>query len=93
MGKEIDTADGRQKMFRIAKQMRKDRKDVVGEKYVKEEGGNILVEQQSITGRCRRPFEGLLNEDNSHKQNKVEKTKCSVENVKLREKREEFEKR
>jgi len=28
--KEIDCAEGRQKMFKIAKQMRKERKDVVG---------------------------------------------------------------
>ncbi len=42
--RDIDSAEGRQKLFKIAKQMREERKDVVGGKYIKDENENILTE-------------------------------------------------
>ncbi len=42
--REIDSAEGRQKMFKIAKQMKEERKDIVGGIYIKDENGNILIE-------------------------------------------------
>ncbi len=38
----IDTAEEKQKMFKMAKQMKKERKDVIGARYVKDEHGNTL---------------------------------------------------
>ncbi len=35
-------------MFKIAKQMKQERKDIVGGVYVKDENENILVEEQDI---------------------------------------------
>ena len=35
-------------MFTVAKQMRKERKDVVREIYIKDKNGNILVEGEPI---------------------------------------------
>ena len=36
---DLDITEGRNKMFRIAKGMREDRKDVKGTKYIKDENG------------------------------------------------------
>ncbi len=44
----IDTAEGKQKMFKMAKQMKEERKDVSGVRYVKDEHGNIKVEEADI---------------------------------------------
>ena len=46
--KEIDGAEVRQKMFKIAKQMRKERKEVVGGIYIKDKNGNTIVEGHNI---------------------------------------------
>ncbi len=37
----ISTAEGKQKMFKMAKQMKEERKDVIGARYVEDEHGNI----------------------------------------------------
>jgi len=49
--KEIDCAEGRQKMFKIAKQIRKERKNVTGGIYIKDKNGNTSVEGQDIKER------------------------------------------
>ncbi len=46
----------------MAKQMRKERKDVIGTKYVKDELGNIKVEEADIMQRWKRYFHELLND-------------------------------
>ena len=35
-------------MFKIAKQMRKERKDIVGSKYVRNENGTLKVKEETI---------------------------------------------
>ena len=62
----IDTAEGKQKMFKIAKQVKKERKDVVGARYIKDEAGHIKVKDTDILQRWRRYFNELLNEENHH---------------------------
>ena len=39
----LDSAAGRLKMFKIPKQLRKDRQDVSGTNYIKDENGDILT--------------------------------------------------
>jgi hypothetical protein len=63
---EIHTTEGRQKMFRLAKQMRKEIKDTTGAKYIKDEAGNIKVEEEEIKSRWKRYFTELLNEENPY---------------------------
>ena len=60
----INTAEGRKKMFRIAKQVKKYRKDVVGARYTKDEAGNLQVDEAKIMQRWKRYFSELLNEEN-----------------------------
>ncbi len=39
---------GNKKMFKMAKQMKEERKDVIGARYVKDEHDNIKVEEADI---------------------------------------------
>ena len=61
---ELNTAEGRNKMFKLAQQMRRDGKDVLGANYIRDEEGNILVESDEVVGRWREYFDSLLNEEN-----------------------------
>ena len=79
--REIDSAEGKQKMFKIAKQMREERKDIVGGKYIKDEDENILVREQDIRERWRKYFEELLNEANPYEREEEEKVEGPVERI------------
>ncbi len=50
----------------MAKQMKEERKDVFGARYVKGEHGNIKVEEAHIMQRWKRYFSELLNEGNQY---------------------------
>ena len=50
----------RQNIFRIAKQKKKERKDITGTNCLKGDNGELLVSE----GRWREYFEKLLNEEN-----------------------------
>ena len=60
----LGSACGRLKMFKIAKQMRKDRQDISGTNYIKDERGDILTVGEDVADRWRRYFDGLLNNEN-----------------------------
>ena len=71
MKKQADTLDskeGRQNIFRvrvrIAKQKKKERKDITGTNCLKGDNGGLLVSEEQVTGRWREYFEKLLNEEN-----------------------------
>ena len=68
-------------MFKIAKQMRKERKDIVGEIYIKDKNGNTLVEGQDIKERWRKYFEELLNEENPYEVDEEAKVEGPLEDV------------
>ena len=51
-------------MFKIARQMKKERKDVIGVRFIKGEDGAIKTEKQDILRRWQQYFEVLLNEEN-----------------------------
>ena len=55
--------EGRQNIFRIAKQKKKERKDITGTKYLKGDNGELLVSEEQVSGRWREYFEKLLNEE------------------------------
>ncbi len=44
----IDTAEGKQKIFKMAKQMKEATNTVIGARYVKDQHGNIKVEEADI---------------------------------------------
>ncbi len=62
----IDTAEEKQKMFKMAKQMKEERKDVIGARCVKDEHGYIKVEEADIMQRWERYFSELLNEESQY---------------------------
>ena len=83
--REINTAEGRLKMFKIADQMKKESRDVVGGKYIKDEDENILVDETEINERWRKYFEDLLNEENPCELEDEAKVEGPVEDVTMEE--------
>ena len=59
-------------MFRVTKQMRKDRRDVEGTNFIKSDTGEIKIEATEVCVRWREYFEVLLNGENESKFDVVE---------------------
>ena len=62
--RNLNTAEGSGKMFRIAKQIRKDKRDVVGIFFIKSDTGGIKVARAEVCQRWKEYFEALLNGEN-----------------------------
>ena len=62
----LHTTEGKQKMFKVAKQIRKDKKDIVGSNYIRDTDGTIKIDEQEAAERWRGYFEVLLNEENAN---------------------------
>ena len=60
----LTTREGRNRMFRAAAQMKKDRADIQGTRYVKDESGAIKVKETEVRETWRRYFDGISNEGN-----------------------------
>ena len=60
----LDSKEGRQNIFRIAKQKKKERKDKTGTNCLKGDNGELLVSEEQVSDRWREYFEKLLNEEN-----------------------------
>ena len=60
----LDSKEGRQNIFRIAKQKKKERKDITGTNCLKGDNGELLVCKEQVSDRWRGYFEKLLNEEN-----------------------------
>ena len=61
----LDTKEGQRAVFRIAKQMAGERKDIVDTKCLKSENGEVLTEPHAVNGRWRHYMEKLLNVENN----------------------------
>ena len=61
---DLGTAGGRAKMFKVAKQMRRDRRDVEGTNFIEGEDGVIKVDGGEVCERWRGYFQELLNGEN-----------------------------
>ena len=59
----LDSKECRQNIFRIAKQKKKERKDITGTNCLKGDNGELLVSEEQVSGRWREYFEKLLNEE------------------------------
>ena len=64
LAEHLDTEDVHKKVFRIAKQMTKDRCDVTGVSCLKDETGTLVVNLDKIGGRWKSCMEKLLNVEN-----------------------------
>ena len=61
---DLGTAAGQQKMFKIARQMRKDQKDVLGTNFIRDSDGTIKLIPAQVQERWKGYFEELLNLEN-----------------------------
>ena len=71
----LDPPEGKKKMFAMAKQLQKDKKDIVGGYFVKNNAGEIVTEESGIQEVWREYFSALLNEENPN----VIPEECCVE--------------
>jgi len=62
--KRLETKEGVNEVFRIAKQKNKNGQDVQQVKLVKSKCGEVLVEERRVQQRWREYFEDLLNQEN-----------------------------
>ena len=62
--KRLETKEGVNEVFRIAKQRNKNGQDVQQVKAAKSKYGEVLVEQQRVQRRWKEYFEDLLNQEN-----------------------------
>ena len=60
----LHSAEGRRKMFAMAKQLRKEKKDIIGGFFVKGGGGEIMTTECDIRKRWSEYFSELLNVEN-----------------------------
>ena len=65
--KEIETNEGRLKMFKIAKQMKIEKKEVQGSRFIKDVNGIVLTKDSEITHRWRNFFQEITNKENPYK--------------------------
>ena len=64
MTNTFGTKEGQRSVYRIAKQMAGERKDIVDMKCLKNESGEVLVEADAVKERWREYMERLLNIEN-----------------------------
>ena len=64
LSENLQTTEGRRKMFAIAKQLKKDKKDIIGGYFVKGANGEIETTESDIRDRWKNYFDGLLNVEN-----------------------------
>ena len=63
-GERLGTKEGQRSVYRIAKQMAGERKDIVDMKCLKNESGEVLAEADAVKERWREYMERLLNIEN-----------------------------
>lgn len=64
LAKDLDTAEGKRRFFKIAKQMAKDNRDFVGVSCVKDDLGCVLVKPEGIKERWKEYMSTLMNVEN-----------------------------
>ena len=68
-------------MFKVAKQMRKDQKDLIGANFIKDPEGNIKVESADVVERWKGYFENLLNIENPNNLEEVPAVQGPLEQI------------
>ena len=71
----LDSAEGKKKMYAMAKQLQRDKNDIVGGYFVKNSAGDIVTEENHIREVWREYYSDLLNVENP---NEIPE-KCCVE--------------
>ena len=81
----LSTPVGRNKMFRVAAQMRKDKKDISSTNYIRNEEGHLVVKSAEVREVWRRYFEKLSNEENPSNFEVEDSVEGPVEDITLEE--------
>ncbi len=63
----------------MQKQIKKERKDVIGAKYIKDEKGDIKIQKEEKMNRWRSYFKDLLNEENEQHLAEMSKVEGPIE--------------
>ena len=81
----LRTVEGRNKMFRVASQMKKDKTDILGTNFIKNEDGAIEVEGEKVRKVWKAYFENLLNEENPNEFEDEPPAEGPIEDISLDE--------
>ena len=64
--KNLNTVEGRNKIFRLVSQMKQDKTDILGTNFIKNEEGGIEVESKSVRKVWKSYFHNLQKEENEN---------------------------
>ena len=68
---ELETKEGENEVFKIAKQRNRQSKDVRRVKAIKSKTGEILMEEEKVKKRLKEYFDNLLNHENPRERRKT----------------------
>ena len=88
---ELETLEGRKKIFQIARQMKKENQDVMGAKFVKDRKGEMLMHSTDVLRRWGEYFEELMNEKNDFEVDEVHPIEGPIKEVDKNEVRQAIE--
>ena len=77
----LSTADGKMKVYNMAKQKKKDKSDISGANFIKDEDDNILVDNGQVADRWRRYYNILLNSENQSSFEQIPKVEGPIPQV------------
>ena len=81
----LHSAEGRRKMFAMAKQLRKEKKDIIGGFFVKGGNGETMTTEDDIRKRWRDYFSELLNVENESEREEGESVEGPLQEVTIEE--------
>ena len=81
----LHSAEGRRKMFAMAKQLRKDKKDIIGGYFIKGGNGEIKTTEGDIRQRWRDYFSELLNVENESEMEEGEAVEGPLHDITVEE--------
>ena len=80
---KLETKEGENELFKIAKQRNRQSKDVQQVRVIKSKTGEILMEEEKVKQRWKEYFDNLLNQKNPREKREMrtEETKRDVEDI------------
>ena len=61
----LETKEGEEELYRLARQRDREGKDVQHVRVIKDENGNVMVNLEAVLKRWKEYFEKLINEENN----------------------------
>ena len=81
--KKLDTKDGKNELFKLAKQRKRQSKNVQKVRVIKSKTGEMLMEEEKVKQRWKESFDNLLNQKNprERKEMRTEEREWDVEEI------------